>query len=76
VADREYRLVVDEELSDAMEAAFDGMTLSHGEGSTALHGTIRDQAELQGLLKRVSDLGLTLLEVTCVDAVEGAEANR
>jgi hypothetical protein len=69
VADRKYRLVVEGELSDIMGVAFGGMTLSRGEGNTALHGTVRDQAELQGLLQRVSDLGLTLLEVTEVDEV-------
>jgi hypothetical protein len=69
VADRKYRLVVEGELSDTMEAAFDGMTLSRKGGNTTLQGTIRDQAELQGLLQRVSGLGLTLLEVTPVDEV-------
>jgi hypothetical protein len=69
VADRNYRLVVEGELSDTMGIAFGGMTLSRGEGKTALQGTVRDQAELQGFLQRVSDLGLTLLEVTAVDEV-------
>ena len=32
-----------------------------------MSGFIRDQAELQGLLQRVSDLGLTLLEVKAAD---------
>jgi hypothetical protein len=76
VPDRKYRVVVEGELSDTMEVAFDGMTLSRGKGNTALRGTIRDQAELQGLLQRVSEFGLTLLEVTCVDAVEQAEGQR
>ncbi len=34
------------------------------EGRTTLTGPVRDQSELQGLLQRVSDLGLTLVEVT------------
>jgi len=37
------------------------MTLTRAEGATTLTGHVRDR-ELQGLLQRVSDLGLTLLE--------------
>ncbi len=31
-----------------------------------LRGTVRDQAELQGLLQRIMDLGLTLVSATSV----------
>ncbi len=61
--DRNYRLIVEGELSDHLAPAFHGMRLSRAEGNTELTGNVRDQAELQGLLQRVSDLGLTLLEV-------------
>jgi hypothetical protein len=37
------------------------MTLTRGGGKTMLVGPVRDQAELQALLRRISDLGLTLL---------------
>lgn len=47
-----------------MAVVFDGMSLSRQEGQTTLTGRVRDQSELQGLLQRVSDLGLTLVEVT------------
>ena len=47
-----------------MQDAFEGMTLTRADGTTTLIGNVRDQSELQGLLQRVSDLGLTLLEVT------------
>jgi hypothetical protein len=66
---REYRLVVGGELSDRMQLAFEGMNLTRGDGTTILTGTIRDQAELQGVLQRITDLGLTLLELTAVDNV-------
>ena len=59
-----------------MRTAFEGMTLARAEGTTTLTGPVRDQAELQGLLQRVSDLGLTLLEVTSVDEVERPAAAR
>jgi hypothetical protein len=67
MADRDYRLIVEGELSDALEPAFHGMTLTRAAGNTFLTGTVRDQAELQGLLRRVSDLGLTLLEAKAID---------
>ena len=38
-----------------------------GDGTTKLTGALRDQAELQGALKRVSDLGLVLLETKAVE---------
>ena len=69
-------MIVEGELSDRMQGAFEGMTLARAEGTTTLTGPVRDQAELQGLLQRVSDLGLTLLEVTSVDEVERPAAAR
>jgi hypothetical protein len=65
VGGRRYRLVVEGELSDRI--AFGGMTLTHQAGNTVLTGSVRDQPELQGLLQRVSDLGLTLLEARAID---------
>jgi hypothetical protein len=63
---RQYRLVVEGELSDRVEVAFQGMTLTREQGNTILEGPVRDQAELQGLLQRVSDFGLTLLSATAM----------
>ncbi len=65
---RTYRLLLEGELSDGAGLGFDEMVLTRGDGTTTLTGQVRDQAELQGLLQRVSDLGLTLLEVTAIDA--------
>ena len=59
-------MTVDGELTDSVGTAFEGMTLACRNGNTTLTGDVRDQAELQGLLQRVSDLGLTLLEVTTI----------
>lgn len=64
---RDYKLVVEGELSDRSGRAFEGMTLARVKGNTVLTGSVRDQAQLQGLLQRVSDLGLTLLSATAVD---------
>jgi hypothetical protein len=68
---REYRLGVEGELSDPAGPAFEGMTLTREDGTTLLVGRVRDQAELQGLLRRLSDLGVTLLEAAVID--EGLE---
>jgi hypothetical protein len=64
---RTYRLIVEGELGDDVAVAFPGMALTRAAGSTALTGQVRDQAELQGLLQRTSDLGLTLLEARAID---------
>jgi hypothetical protein len=61
---RDYRLIVEGELSDDLGRAFEGMSLSREHGTTVLVGTIRDQPQLQGVLQRISDLGLTLLSVS------------
>ena len=47
--------------------AFHGMTLTRTAGNTALTGRVRDQSELNGLLQRVKDFGLTLLELRTID---------
>jgi hypothetical protein len=71
MATRSYRVIVQGELSDKLAPAFPGMTLTRSHGNTALTGDIRDQSELQGLLQRVSRLGLTLLEAKAVDDPAG-----
>jgi hypothetical protein len=60
-----YQLIVEGELSD--HVVFEGMTLTLEDGNTVLTGRVRDQSELQGHLRRVSALGLTLLAVTALD---------
>jgi hypothetical protein len=61
---REYRLTLEGELSYEAGRAFEGMTRENG--LTMLSGCLQDQAELRGLLQRVSNLGLTLLSATAV----------
>ncbi len=57
-----------------MEHVFEGMTVTRVDGDTVLSGLLRDQAELQGLLQRISSLGLTLLSVSAVGPVEQSAA--
>ena len=46
---------------------FEGLTITQeGDGDTLMTGPLIDQAALHGLLKRVRDLGLSLLSVNSV----------
>ena len=48
---------------------FEGFTLtSEGDGTTTLTGAAIDQAALHGLLRRVADLGVTLISVHPIDS--------
>jgi hypothetical protein len=58
-----YRVVVRGRLSGHTASAFEGMALEPGKEQTALVGQIRDQAQLYGVLARVSSLGLELVSV-------------
>ena len=76
MAARTYQLTVEGELGDLLESSFAGMTFTRGEGTTTLTGDLRDQAELQGVLQRVSDFGLILLEARAIDhRLEGRTGN-
>ena len=47
---------------------FDGLNITSDEhGDTILRGEIKDQAELQGVLKKIYSIGLTLVSVNPVD---------
>lgn len=47
---------------------FEGFTLTNkADGSTALRGPVMDQAALHGLLRRVGDLGVTLISINILD---------
>ena len=58
-----YRLVVEGELGPRYATAFEGMTVEHVGGNTAIVGPVTDQAHLQGLLERVARMGLHLVSV-------------
>ena len=76
MAGRAYRLTVTGELSNSLASALDGMTLERVNGTTTFTAHARDQAELQGFLLRVADLGLTLVEVTTIDDEPDTEVGR
>ena len=58
-----YRLVVDGELDDRFGYLFDGMKLTHVDGTTVLTGAVVDRAQLHGFIERVDELGLKLISV-------------
>ena len=64
-----YRIQVKEQLDTHWAAWFDGMTIRHtADGTTLLEGPVVDQAALYGLIRKVRDLGLTLIAVQPVAA--------
>ncbi len=63
---RTYSLTVAGELDDRIGAAFPGMALTRRNGDTTFTGEIEDQAQLQAVLRRLSDFGLELLETKVV----------
>jgi hypothetical protein len=63
---RLYEIVLAGEIGDHFELVFDGMRLQRVAGTTVLTGRVRDQAQLHGLIERMSALGLPLLSVNAV----------
>jgi hypothetical protein len=62
-----YQIRVKGHLDNAWVEWFEGMTISNLEdGDAMLLGLLPDQAALQGVLKRISNLGLTLISVNSV----------
>jgi hypothetical protein len=63
-----YQIRIKGHLGDQWTDWFEGMTITLQEsGETLLTGPVVDQAALHGLLKKVRDLGMPLLSVTCVE---------
>lgn len=57
-------IVVSGELGTQFDRVFADMVLSHELGATRIRGTLTDQAELQGVLRQIFDLGLEILSVS------------
>jgi hypothetical protein len=63
-----YQIRLKGHLSHQWTKWFEGLTITLEEnGETLLTGTMVDQAALQGLLKKVRDLGLPLISVNRVN---------
>jgi hypothetical protein len=70
-----YEIIIEGHLSDTWADWFNGLNFEYtGDGNTILTGTVIDQSALHGLLKKVRDLGLTLLSVNRVQPSTGEPA--
>lgn len=59
-----YSIRVQGYLDQERSSWFDGLTITHtADGETVLTGPIADQAALHGVLLKIRDMGLLLLEV-------------
>lgn len=59
-----YEIRIEGHLSQEWADWFEGLTITPEEdGRTLLRGPIADQAALHGVLRRIRDLGVTLLSV-------------
>jgi hypothetical protein len=62
-----YQITVKGHLDNRWANWFEGLTITREDnGETLLTGPVVDQAALHGLLRKVRDLGMTLLSVTRV----------
>ena len=63
-------IVLAGELDARFGASFEELTLSTADGTSRLTGELIDQAQLQGVLHRLYDLGLDVRSFTSSPAVE------
>ena len=64
VAGLNCTIVVSGELGEQFDDVFADLALSHETGTTRISGTVTDQAELQGVLRQLFDLGLEILSIS------------
>jgi hypothetical protein len=63
MAASKYEFRIRGRLSDSILARFEMLESDADRVETVLHGPVRDQAELHGIIERVQTLGLDLMEV-------------
>lgn len=73
-----YEIRVEGQLDPLWADWFDGLALTNlvEEGQAVLHGPIRDQAALHGVLTRIRDLNLTIISITRELSQEGTGNER
>lgn len=65
-----YEIRLEGQLPPVWTDWFEGFTLTtESDGTTTLIGGAIDQAALHGLMRRVSDLGVTLISVNSIDSI-------
>jgi hypothetical protein len=60
----EYRIMVRGRVGSRFADVFESMTLEAANGDQALIGTVRDQAELRGMIDLLCGLGVEILSVS------------
>lgn len=61
----QYEIRVKGHLAARWADRFDGMTVTaESDGTTTIHGPVTDQSQLHGLLRTISNVGLSLVSVT------------
>ena len=67
-----YEIRLQGHLDERRLRRFEGLTATLlPNGETVLTGPITDQAALHGILGRIRDMGIPLLEVRCLESPEG-----
>ena len=70
-AAQQYEIRLQGHLDARWEDQFEGMTITLEEnGNTLLSGPVTDQAALHGLLKKVRDLGMSLVSVVQIQVLD------
>jgi hypothetical protein len=68
-----YRIILQGHLSSQWSAWFDGFMITlDAHGRTILTGPVIDQAALHGVLKKIRDLGISLVSIQRLDPDEAA----
>jgi hypothetical protein len=66
-----YQIRIKGHIDQGWSDWFEGLAIFFDEnGDTLVSGPVADQAALHGLLRKVRDLGMPLLSVTCVKNCE------
>jgi hypothetical protein len=71
-----YQIRVKGRLDQSWSSWFDNMKLTFEKGETAITGPVPDQAALHGLLTKVRDLSLTLIDVRRIEPKSDETAKR
>ena len=74
----DYRIIIQGHLAHHWSTWFDGLTIVNGaDGEATLVGPLADQAALHGVLVKLRDLGLPLIALHPVSAVQrdGSSSN-
>jgi hypothetical protein len=66
VQPRTYDITFVGQAGTALRAEFDDCEVSVGQGTTTLRAELPDQGALQGLMQRITGLGLELVDVSMV----------